>query len=52
MAVEPLASLALDVDTPDDLRELAAILDSEPGRAPRTAAALQGLGELASGARE
>jgi 2-phospho-L-lactate guanylyltransferase len=52
VAVEPLASLALDVDTPDDLRALAAVLESEPDRAPRTAAALQSLGRLASGARE
>ena len=52
VAVEPLASLALDVDTPDDLRAMAALLESEPDRAPRTAVALQGLGKLASGARE
>jgi 2-phospho-L-lactate guanylyltransferase len=52
VAVERLASLALDVDTPDDLRAMAGVLESDPDRAPRTAAALQGLGELASGARE
>ena len=38
--VAELDSLALDLDTPDDLRDLAAILDRDPGRAPRTAAAL------------
>lgn len=52
VAVEPLASLALDVDTPDDLRAMAAVLESEPGRAPMTAAALQRLGGVVSGARE
>ena len=38
--VSELSSLALDLDTPDDLRELAAILERDPARAPRTAAAL------------
>ena len=44
VAVEPLASLGLDVDTPDDLRALAATLTDEPGRAPATAAELERLG--------
>lgn len=52
VAVEPLASLALDVDTPDDLHELAAVLESEPDRAPATAGALEAIGDVASGARE
>jgi 2-phospho-L-lactate guanylyltransferase len=40
LAVEPLASLGLDLDTPDDLRALAAALASEPERAPATAGEL------------
>jgi 2-phospho-L-lactate guanylyltransferase len=43
VAVEPLPSLGLDLDTPDDLRELAAALADAPGRAPATAAALERL---------
>jgi 2-phospho-L-lactate guanylyltransferase len=39
-AVEELASLALDLDTPDDLAELTAALGSEPERAAETARAL------------
>lgn len=41
--VEELDSLALDLDTPDDLRELAATLEQDPERAPKTAAALAAL---------
>ena len=44
--VEPLESLALDLDTPDDLRELAAALADDPERAPATAAAV---GDLDAG---
>jgi 2-phospho-L-lactate/phosphoenolpyruvate guanylyltransferase len=51
VAVEPLDSLALDVDTPDDLYATAAVLAAEPDRAPMTAAALRQLGEVARGAR-
>jgi len=40
VAIEELASLALDLDTPDDLAELTAALGSEPERAPETARAL------------
>jgi 2-phospho-L-lactate guanylyltransferase len=40
-ALEPLDSLALDLDTPDDLAALQEILRGAPDRAPRTAAALQ-----------
>jgi 2-phospho-L-lactate guanylyltransferase len=43
-AVEELDSLALDLDTPDDLRELAEVLAAEPQRAPTTAAELARLG--------
>jgi 2-phospho-L-lactate/phosphoenolpyruvate guanylyltransferase len=43
-AVEELASLGLDVDTPEDLEALAAILAAEPRRAPETARELGGLG--------
>ena len=43
VAVEDLASLALDLDTPEDLAELAAALGSEPKRAPETARALASL---------
>ena len=52
VAVEPLASLALDVDTPEDLQQMAVALESEPDRAPMTAKALQAIGDIASGARE
>ncbi len=52
VAVEPLASLALDVDTSEDLQQMAVALESEPDRAPMTAKALQAIGDIASGARE
>ena len=42
--VEPLASLAPDVDTADDLAAVAALLRERPARAPRTAAAIRALG--------
>jgi 2-phospho-L-lactate/phosphoenolpyruvate guanylyltransferase len=41
VAIERLPSLALDVDTPDDLAALRNLLAAEPERAPRTAAALR-----------
>jgi 2-phospho-L-lactate guanylyltransferase len=41
-AVERLDSLALDLDTPEDLAALARRLKEEPERAPRTARALAG----------
>jgi 2-phospho-L-lactate guanylyltransferase len=44
VAVEPLGSLALDLDTPDDLTALAAALAAEPARAPATAAELRRIG--------
>jgi 2-phospho-L-lactate guanylyltransferase len=47
VAIEALDSLALDLDTPDDLRELAAALSEAPERAPQTAAALAQLGVAA-----
>jgi 2-phospho-L-lactate guanylyltransferase len=46
VAVEPLGSLALDLDTPADLEALAGELEREPGRAPQTARALERLGRL------
>jgi 2-phospho-L-lactate guanylyltransferase len=52
VAVEPLASLALDVDTAEDLDAMTALLESEPDRAAATVAALQRLGRIASEARE
>jgi 2-phospho-L-lactate guanylyltransferase len=52
VAVEPLASLALDVDTPDDLEAIAAVLESDPDRATATAAELARLGHITSGARD
>jgi 2-phospho-L-lactate/phosphoenolpyruvate guanylyltransferase len=52
MAVETLASLALDVDTPGDLQEMAAVLESEPDRAPMTAEALEAIGDIAGEAPE
>jgi 2-phospho-L-lactate guanylyltransferase len=39
-AVEDVPSLALDLDTPEDLEELRALLEGDPQRAPMTAAAL------------
>jgi 2-phospho-L-lactate guanylyltransferase len=47
VVVEPLDSLALDVDTPDDLDAMAAALSSEPERAGATAQALAELGLMA-----
>ena len=44
VAVEQLDSLALDLDTPDDLEALAAALRDEPERAPATAAAFERVG--------
>ncbi len=48
VTVERLDSLALDVDTPDDLAELAALLASRPDAAPATAAELARSGHLPS----
>jgi len=42
-SVEPLGSLALDVDTPDDLAELSAALDARRGPAPLTRGAMRQL---------
>jgi 2-phospho-L-lactate guanylyltransferase len=42
-SVEPLPSLALDVDTPDDLAALAATLETRRGLAPLTRGALRQL---------
>src|SRR3954468_20768013 len=39
-AVEEVRSLALDLDTPEDLAELRVLLEADPQRAPMTAAAL------------
>ena len=50
-AVEPLDSLALDVDTPDDLAALAEALEREPNRGPATAAELARGGRLRGGTR-
>lgn len=52
VAVETLASLALDVDTPDDLEAMAASLRAHADRAPATAGALAQLGPIAGGARK
>lgn len=46
VAIEPLESLALDLDTPDDLSALASALADDPERARATAAALADLGLL------
>lgn len=48
---EPVASLALDVDTPADLRELAEALSERPDAAPRTASVLAGLKVSATATR-
>jgi len=50
--VEELSSLALDLDTPDDLVALAGALSAEPERAPATAAELDRLGLAAEVASE
>jgi 2-phospho-L-lactate guanylyltransferase len=42
-SVEPLPSLVLDVDTPEDLEELASRLDQQRGPAPVTRGALRQL---------
>jgi len=39
-ALESIQSLALDLDTPEDLSELRALLEGDPDRAPTTAAEL------------
>ncbi len=44
VVIEPLGSLGLDLDTPDDLTDLAAAVAERPDRAPQTAAALERLG--------
>jgi 2-phospho-L-lactate/phosphoenolpyruvate guanylyltransferase len=41
LAIEPLRSLALDIDTPDDLAQLRELLAANPQRAPRTASVLR-----------
>jgi 2-phospho-L-lactate guanylyltransferase len=46
-ATEPLESLGLDLDTPDDLTALAAAVAERPERAAATAAALERLGKTA-----
>jgi 2-phospho-L-lactate guanylyltransferase len=48
-AAERLESLALDLDTPDDLAALAAELSDHPQRAPATAAELAALGRTLPG---
>lgn len=50
-AIEELPSLALDLDTPEDLRALAAALATDPERAPATAAELARLGLAAGGGK-
>ena len=50
VAIEELASLALDLDTPGDLTQLVSVLGESPGDGPETAAALDRLG-LAARAR-
>jgi 2-phospho-L-lactate/phosphoenolpyruvate guanylyltransferase len=49
VAVEELGSLALDLDTPDDLVQLTAAVRSEPARAPETARALATLEAATAG---
>jgi 2-phospho-L-lactate guanylyltransferase len=44
VTVERLASLALDVDGPQDLSEMKAVLERSPERAPRTAEAVRSVG--------
>jgi 2-phospho-L-lactate guanylyltransferase len=47
VAVEPLGSLGLDLDTPEDLIALAGVLATKPDLATQTAATLSELGLLA-----
>ena len=47
VAIERLSSLALDLDTSDDLAALAAMLAERPERAPATAAEIDRLGPIA-----
>ena len=42
-AVEPVSSVVLDVDTPEDLAELSAVLEGRRGQAPMTRGALRQL---------
>jgi 2-phospho-L-lactate guanylyltransferase len=51
-ALERLESLALDIDTPDDLEALATALQEQPDRARATADALTDIGHVAGGARK
>jgi 2-phospho-L-lactate guanylyltransferase len=51
VAVEALDSIGPDVDTPDDLAQIAAALERQPSRAKATAAALVRLGLLDDPAR-
>jgi len=48
VALERLDSLALDIDTPEDLATLGSVLEPDPGRAPATAAELARLGRIGS----
>jgi 2-phospho-L-lactate guanylyltransferase len=52
VAVEPLPSLVLDVDTPEDLDAIAAVLEAGPDCAPATRAALEQLGRIGAEARK
>ena len=47
--VEPVPCLALDVDTPDDLAQLAVALEEHHGGAPRTRGVLRQLGRSGAG---
>lgn len=49
--IEPLDSLGLDLDTPDDLAALTAALEREPDLAPATSAELERSGRLPGRAR-
>jgi 2-phospho-L-lactate guanylyltransferase len=51
VAIEPLDSLGLDLDTPEDLTVLAATLAASPDLAPGTARALRELGLLAGASK-
>jgi 2-phospho-L-lactate/phosphoenolpyruvate guanylyltransferase len=52
VAVESLDSLSLDVDTPDDLEVMAALLNADPERAGATADELARLGPIESRSRD
>ncbi len=48
VSIVEVAGLELDIDTPQDLNALAALLSADPARAPRTARILEALADMAA----